>query len=257
LTAPVIRNPMKEKLRAGEPAFGVSVMIPSPQIVEMIAAAGFDWVLLDCEHGTLTLESVELMAMAAAASGITAIARPASRSAEHILQVLDRGVLGVQVPHVNTPAQAREVVEAVKFHPAGRRSLAAGTRAARYDAHGSLADYVKAANDATLIAAQIEDQEAVGNLDALLQVDGIDVFFIGPSDLSQSMGHPGDPKAPPVARAIEECLTKMRAAGRTPGMPATADHVREALDKGVRYVYTHLPRLVAGSAKEYLRNARR
>ena len=80
---------MKEKLRAGEPVFGVSVMIPSPQIVEMVAAAGFDWVLLDCEHGTLTIESVELMAMAAEASGITAIARPVSRSPEHILQVLD------------------------------------------------------------------------------------------------------------------------------------------------------------------------
>jgi hypothetical protein len=88
------KNLMKEKLRAGQPAFGVSVMIPSPQIVEMIAAAGFDWVLLDCEHGTLTLESVELMAMAAEASGITAIARPMTRSAEHILQVLDRGVMG-------------------------------------------------------------------------------------------------------------------------------------------------------------------
>jgi len=247
---------MKEKLRAGEPVFGVSVMIPSPQIVEMIAAAGFDWVLLDCEHGTLTLESVELMAMAAEASGVTAIARPASRSAEHILQVLDRGVLGVQVPHVNTPTQARAVVEAVKFHPAGRRSLAAGTRAARYDAHGSLAEYVKAANDATLIAAQIEDREAVDSLDALLEVDGIDVFFIGPSDLSQSMGYPGNPKAPPVAKAIEESLAKMRAAARTPGMPATADAVREVVGRGVRYVYTHLPRLVAGSAKEYLRNAR-
>jgi len=252
----VIRNPMKDKLRTGAPAFGVSVMIPSPQIVEMIAAAGFDWVLLDCEHGTLTLESVELMAMAAEASGITPLARPASRSPEHILQVLDRGVMGVQVPHVNTAAQAREVVEAVKFHPAGRRSLAAGTRAARYDAHGSLADYVKAANDATLIAAQIEDREAVENLDALLQVEGIDVFFIGPSDLSQSMGHPGNPKAPAVAQAIDESLAKMRAAGRTPGMPATAEAVRDVLGKGVRYVYTHLPRLVAASARDYLKTAR-
>jgi len=101
------RNPMKEKLKAGEPVFGVSVMIPSPQIVEMIGAFGFDWVLLDCEHGTLALESVELMAMAAEACGLTAIARPATKSPEHILQVLDRGVLGVQVPHVNTLADAR------------------------------------------------------------------------------------------------------------------------------------------------------
>jgi 4-hydroxy-2-oxoheptanedioate aldolase len=251
-----MRNRMKEKLAAGEPAFGVSVMSPSPQIVEMIGAAGFDWVLLDCEHGTLTLESVELMAMAAEACGITPIARPATRSAEHILQVLDRGVMGVQVPHVNTAAQAREVVAAVKFHPAGQRGLAAGTRAARYDAHGSLAEFVKAANDATLIAIQLEEQAAIDNLDALLQVPGIDVFFIGPSDLSQSLGHPGDPQAPPVARTIEDSLRRMRAAGRTPGMPASAEKVRGLLDQGVRYIYTHLPRLVAGSAKAYLKNAR-
>jgi 4-hydroxy-2-oxoheptanedioate aldolase len=211
------KNPMKEKLRAGEPAFGVSIMIPSPQMVEMVAAAGFDWVLLDCEHGTLTLESVELMAMAAEASGITAIARPVSRSAEHILQVLDRGVMGVQVPHVNTAADAREVIAAVKYHPLGRRSLAAGTRAAQYDAHGTLADYVKAANDATLIAIQLEDKEAIENIDELLKVDGIDVFFIGPSDLSQSMGFPGNPKEPVVAQAIDSSFKKMLAAGRTPG----------------------------------------
>src|ERR671921_370253 len=190
------KNRMKAKLRAGEAVFGVSVMIPSPQIVEMVAAAGFDWVLLDCEHGTLTLESVELMAMAAEASGITAIARPVTRSPEHILQVLDRGVMGVQVPHVNTAHDAREVLAAVKYHPAGRRGLAAGTRAAVYDSHGTLADHVKA---------------AIENIDELLKVDDIDVFFIGPSDLSQSMGHPGNPKAPLVAQAIESSFRKMRA----------------------------------------------
>jgi 2-keto-3-deoxy-L-rhamnonate aldolase RhmA len=250
------KNPMKEKLKAGEPVFGVSIMIPSPQIVEMAGAAGFDWVLLDCEHGTLTLESVELMAMAAEACGITAIARPVTRSAEHILQVLDRGVMGVQVPHVNTAVEAREVLAAVKYHPAGRRGLAAGTRAAVYDSHGTLADYVKAANDATLIAIQLEDQAAIENIDELLEVDDIDVFFIGPSDLSQSMGHPGNPKAPPVAQAIESSFRKMVAAGRTPGTPATAENVREVMDKGVRYIYTHLPRLLSSSAKAYLKNAR-
>jgi 2-keto-3-deoxy-L-rhamnonate aldolase RhmA len=232
-------------------------MIPSPQIVEMIAAAGFDWVLLDCEHGTITLESLELMAMAAEASGITAIARPVSRSAEHILQVLDRGVMGVQVPHVNTAAEAREVVAAVKFHPLGKRSIAAGTRAAVYDAHGTLAEFVKAANEQTLIAVQIEDREAIDNLGELLQVDDIDVFFVGPSDLSQSMGHPGNPKAPVVAEAIDTAFRKMLAAKRTPGTPATGENLQGVLDKGVRYIYTHLPRLLSSSAKAYLANARR
>ena len=250
------QNRMKEKLRAGEPVFGVSVMIPSPQIVEMVAAAGFDWVLLDCEHGTLTLESVELMAMASEASGITAIARPMTKSPEHILQVLDRGVMGVQVPHVNTAEDAREVIAAVKYHPAGRRGLAAGTRAAVYDSHGTLADYVKAANDATLIAIQLEDRPAIENIDELLKVNDIDVFFIGPSDLSQSMGHPGNPKAPVVAEAIDSSFRKMVAARRTPGTPATAENVRDVLDKGVRYIYTHLPRLLSSSAKAYMKNAR-
>jgi len=199
---------------------------------------------------------VELMAMAAEACGITAIARPTTRSAEHILQVLDRGVMGVQVPHINSAAEAREAIAAVKYHPAGRRGLAAGTRAANYDAHGTLADYVNAANEATLIAIQLEDQAAIEHIDELLQVDGIDVFFIGPSDLSQSMGHPGNPKAPAVAQAIEASLRKMVAAGRTPGMPATAENVRDAVGKGVRYLYTHLPRLLAGSAKTYLAKAR-
>jgi 2-keto-3-deoxy-L-rhamnonate aldolase RhmA len=213
-------------------------------------------VLLDCEHGTLTLESVELMAMAAEASGITAIARPMTKSPEHILQVLDRGVMGVQVPHVNTAAEARDVLAAVKYHPQGKRSLAAGTRSAVYDSIGSLSDYVKAANEQTLIAIQLEDQPAIENIDELLKVEDIDVFFIGPSDLSQAMGHPGNPKAPVVAQAIESSFRKMVAAKRTPGTPATTENERDELDKGVRYIYTHLPRLLSGSAKAYLAAAR-
>ena len=243
---------MKAKLAAGEPAFGVSVMFPSPHIVEMLGALGFDWVLLDCEHGSLSPESVELMAMAAQASGMTPIARPATRSAEHIAQVLDRGVLGVQVPHIITADDARAAVQAVKYHPLGRRSLAAGTRAANYDARGSMADYVREANEATLIAVQIEDREALPNLDAILAVQDIDVFFIGPSDLSQSMGHPGNAKAAPVAQAIEAALARIRAAGKTPGMPSGVDNVSEVLAKGVRYVYTHVPRLLAAAARPYL-----
>jgi 4-hydroxy-2-oxoheptanedioate aldolase len=170
--------------------------------------------------------------------------------------VLDRGVLGVQVPHVNTVEDAREVLAAVKYHPQGRRGLAAGTRAAVYDAHGTLADHVKAANDATLVAIQLEDEPAIRNIDELLRVEDIDVFFIGPSDLSQSMGHPGNPRAPAVAQAIDTSFRKMVAAGRTPGTPATAENVRDVLDKGVRYIYTHLPRLLASSAKAYLKAAR-
>jgi 2-keto-3-deoxy-L-rhamnonate aldolase RhmA len=249
-------NRMKAKLAAGEPAFGLSVMIPSPQIVESAAGMGFDWVLIDCEHGTVGLESMELMVMAAEASGVTPIVRPRTHAAEDILQAMDRGAQGVQVPHVNTAAEARAAVEAVKFHPQGRRSLAAGTRASGYGFRGSSAEFVVEANRQTLVCVQIEDAEALPNLDDILRVDGVDVFFIGPSDLSQSMGHPGNPKAPVVAQAIEAALAKIVAAGKTPGMPAAAAAVHGALASGVRYIYTHLPAILASGASAYFRSAR-
>lgn len=249
-------NAMKARFAAGEPAFGLSVMIPSPQIVESAAGMGFDWVLIDCEHGTVGLESMELMIMAAEAAGITPIVRPRTNGASDILQAMDRGASGVQVPHINTAAEARSAVAAVKFHPQGQRSLAAGTRASGYGFRGSMGGFVEEANRRTLVCVQIEDEAALANVDEILRVEGIDVFFIGPSDLSQSMGHPGNPKEPRVARAIEDTLAKIVAAGKTPGMPATADAVQGVLAKGVRYIYTHLPVVLASGAKAYFKMAR-
>ena len=113
-------NLMKRKLLSGQPAFGVSVMFPSPHIVDIVGRLGFDWVLIDCEHGSISLESVELMVMAAEAAGVTPIARPPVNSFESIGQLMDRGAMGVQVPHVNTAEDARKAVEAVRYHPLGR-----------------------------------------------------------------------------------------------------------------------------------------
>lgn len=251
-----MRNVMKAKIAAGQPAFGVSVMFASPQIVEMVAYAGFDWVLLDCEHGSIGLADLELMAMAADAAGITAIARPRSNSDADIQAVMDRGVMGVQAPHVTSRAEAERVVQAVKFGPEGRRSLAAGTRPDRWGLGGKMPDFVAEANAASLVCVQIEDAEAVANIDDILLAQGVDVFFVGPSDLSQSMGFPGDPKAPPVAKAIAETLAKIRAAGHAPGMPATPDAVADVVQSGCRYIYTHLPRLLGASAAAYLKAAR-
>jgi len=249
-------NKMKAKFAAGEPALGMSVMIPSPQLVEMAGGLGFDWVLIDCEHGAITLETVELMIMAAEASGITPIVRPRSKNAQDIMEVMDRGAAGVQVPHVITAADARAAVEAVKFHPMGRRGLAAGTRASGYGYRGSVGDFIAAANRETLVCAQLEDEAAIHNVDNILKVDGIDVFFIGPSDLSQSMGHPGNPKAEPVAKAIDSTLKKIIAAGKTPGMPATTENVAAAVARGVRYIYTHAPTLLGTASTAYLQAGR-
>ncbi len=246
-------NRMKEMIARGEPALGCSVMFPSPQIVEMLGYAGFDWVLIDCEHGSIGPADVELMAMAADAVGITPIVRPRTNSASDIQGAMDRGVMGVQVPHVNCAEDAQRAVAAVKFGPGAARGLAAGTRPDRWGLGAHMPDFVTAANAQSLVCVQIEHEAALANLDAILAVEGIDVFFIGPSDLSQSMGHPGNPKALPVATAIADALSSILAAGRIPGMPATPDTVADVEKRGCRYIYTHLPRLIGSGAARFLR----
>ncbi len=251
-----MKNTMKEKIARGEPALGVSLMFPCPQLVEMLAYAGFDWVLIDCEHGSIDLADVEVMAMAADASGIATVGRPRSDSTADIQSILDRGVQGVQVPHVNTREDAERVVSAVKFGPGAHRGLAGGTRPAQWGLGIKATDFVSDANEASLVCVQIEHSEAVANIDDILRVEGIDVFFIGPSDLSQSMGYPGDTNAQPVAEAIETTLARIRNAGHTPGMPATSATVAKVAGSGCKYIYTHLPQLLGAGATSFIEAGR-
>lgn len=242
---------MKTKLLAGEPTFGVSIMIPSPQMVEMVGRLGFDWVLIDCEHGTINLETVEVLCLAAEASGLTPIARPKTKASDDILKVMDRGAMGVQVPHVNTAEDAQQAVEAVKHHPLGTRGLAAGTRPANYGYGLSMAEYVNFANRETLVCVQLEEEEAIRNADEILQVEHVDVFFIGPSDLSQSMGYPGNSKAPPVRDAIDSTFAKIQAAGKIAGTPGSAESIQNVLNKGILYTYNHLTRLLGAGTSDF------
>jgi 4-hydroxy-2-oxoheptanedioate aldolase len=249
-------NAMKSKLLAGEAALGCSIMVPSPQMVEMVAHAGFDWVLIDLEHGTIGLETAELMIMAAEASGITPIARPRSNRPRDITSVMDRGAMGVQVPHVNNAEAARRAVAAVRFGPGDNRGVAGGTRPDAYGLGGAMDDFVERSNAQTLVCVQLEHAAALENVDEILAVDGVDVFFIGPSDLSQSMGYPGDPKAEPVAAAIGQTLASITAAGKIPGLPATAANIDTIIGAGARYIYTHLPKLVGAGAAGFLHKGR-
>lgn len=249
-------NAMKAKLAAGEPALGCSVMIPSPQMVEMVGHLGFDWVLIDLEHGTIGLETAELMVMAAEASGVTPILRPRSNRAADITAVMDRGAMGVQVPHVNTAEDARRAVDAVKFGGGDRRGLAAGTRPDSYGYGDRMDVFTTRSNAESLVCVQLEHAAAIENLEAILAVAEIDVLFIGPSDLSQSMGYPGQPDAAPVADAIASAFERIVAAGRTPGFPATAANLETVLARGARYIYTHLPKLLAAGATPFLKAGR-
>jgi 4-hydroxy-2-oxoheptanedioate aldolase len=115
-----------------------------------------------------------------------------------------------------------------------------------------MSDFVERANAQSLVCVQLEHATALSNIETILAVEGVDVFFIGPSDLSQSMGFPGNPKAPAVATAIEKALGAIVAAGRVPGMPATAESLAEVKGKGCKYIYTHLPRLLGAGAAAFL-----
>ncbi len=247
------KNRMKAKIKAGEPAFGVSVTFPAPELVEMIADAGFDWILIDCEHGSHDLDSVLAMTMACEVSGVTPIVRPPVNQPEVILRFLDRGALGVQVPHVNTKEEAIAAVRAVKFHPEGERGLGGGRKALGM----SVAEFVEASNRETLVCIQIEHREAVDNLDEILTVDGVDVFFIGPSDLSQSMGYPGQRDHPEVRAAIDDAFEKIRAAGKASGTPGGPQETAEHIEKGVLYHYTHVPTMVATYSERFFKAVRR
>jgi 4-hydroxy-2-oxoheptanedioate aldolase len=194
--------------------------------------------------------------MAADAVGITAIARPRTNSTADIQSVMDRGVMGVQVPHVDTAEDARRVVSAVKFGPGAGRGLAAGTRPDSWGLGARMADFTAAANEQSLVCVQIEHETAVSNLDDILKVEDIDVFFIGPSDLSQSMGYPGQPNARAVAAAIAQAQRKIVAARKILGIPATTETVSEMVGLGVRYIYTHLPKLLGAGASAFLKAAR-
>jgi 2-keto-3-deoxy-L-rhamnonate aldolase RhmA len=248
-------NRMKAKLVRGEPAIGVSIMFASPQLVEIVGRLGFDWVLLDCEHGTISVESLESMTMAAEASGITAIARPRTGGPDAILEVLERGVMGVQVPHVNTAEQARAIVEAVKYHPLGRRGLAARTRPAGYGIGISLDDYARRANEETLVCIQIEEREALDNLADILEVPGVDVFFLGPSDLSQSLGYPGRGDHPDVRGAMQRAFSMITEHGKAAGSAGSAKRWHEYREQGATYLYTHLPTILAAGARAFLDSA--
>ena len=248
----MISNRMKRKLLAGQPAFGVSVMFPSPHVVDIVGRLGFDWALIDCEHGSISLESVELMVMAAEASGITPIARPPVNSFEAICQLMDRGVMGVQVPHVNNADDARRAVEAVKYHPQGERGLAAGVRSSSYGYGMSMSEYAEQSNRETLVCVQLEEAEAVRNVDEIVQVEGVDVFFVGPSDLSQSLGYPGRPDTPEVREAMDGVFAAIAAAGKVSGSAGNADATQRYLNQGVTYLYTHLTTLLSSAADSFL-----
>lgn len=246
------KNQAKEKLLSGGTIYGVFCNFYSPMMVELIGHIGFDFVLVDAEHGPPEVESCEHMVRAAESVGVPIFIRVAMNIRQNILRYLDTGAQGIQLPMVNTRVEAEAVVQAVKYPPQGRRGLAA-MRAADYGLKMPLKDYTSVANKETLVVVQIETVEAMNNLDDILDAEGIDVFFIGPTDLSTSMGYVGQVNHPEVQAAIEKLVQKIRAAGRTAGTIAYNDEaLAKAKERGFQYIVHNVIPMIAKSGREYL-----
>ncbi|HEY3111082.1 MAG TPA: aldolase/citrate lyase family protein [Chloroflexota bacterium] len=246
------KNTLKEKLKAGTPCLGVFINFPSPQAVEICGLCGLDFVIVDAEHGPMSIESAESMVRAAQLTGMTPIVRVAQNLPQVILRYLDIGSGGVQLPMINTAKDAEAAVMAVKYHPEGRRGLA-GTRAASYGLGRPLSEYVLEANRETLLVTHVETLAAVDALPQVLKLDAVDVVFIGPTDLSQSMGFPGRPNEPAVQEVIDRCIAQIRAGGKAVGTACRdGEQARQLIDKGVTYLAASVGGLLGGALKSYV-----
>jgi 2-keto-3-deoxy-L-rhamnonate aldolase RhmA len=188
----------QERLARREPLLGTLLTLPSPEIAEVMAAAGFDWLFIDMEHGLLDFADVQRM-IQAAGGACPCIVRVSNNEAILVAKALDTGAAGIIVPHVNTADEAAAAVRAARYPPAGSRSIGVA-RAQGYG--GRLADAIAGDNNRTLVVAQVEHIDAVAGIEAIVRVPGVDAIFIGPFDMSASLGKPGDIGAPDVQAAI-------------------------------------------------------
>ena len=247
---------MKEKLQAGEIALGCFANIVSPTTVELLGYAGFDFVVVDAEHTTTGPESAESMYRAAEARGVATVTRISESMPQFILKYLDAGSLGVQIPMVNDAEDARRVVQAVKYPPMGRRGLAF-PRVAGYGLAGPLAEYTVAANEATLIVVQVETEEGIKNTEEIAGVEGVDVVFLGPTDLSVVLGVPGQSNHPKVREVIEQLAERIAATGKIPGTIArNVDDYNHWRPRGIQYFLASATTFLGQVASSYIKSIR-
>jgi 4-hydroxy-2-oxoheptanedioate aldolase len=249
-------NSAKAKLKAGETVFGCFVRYPDAGLVEVMGYQPWDFLVFDGEHGVLEPRDCENLVRAAEVRGMTPIVRVPTNQPATILRLMDTGALGLHVPWVNSAAEAEAAVRSVKYHPRGQRGLA-GVRAAEYGQAGTLADYTQHANAETLVVIQVETAAAVAQAGEIAAVDGVDVVFIGPSDLSQSYGFPGQPQHPEVQAAMDEIVAAVSKTSAAVGiMVPNAAAARQWRERGARYIAIGLEAILAPAAREYLKTVR-
>ena len=252
----MLRNATKAKLAAGEAVFGCFVRYAEPSLVEYVAMLGWDFLVFDGEHGTLQAREVEDLCRAAELRGVTPLARVTTNQPHTILRFLDPGIHGVHVPYVNSPEAAEQAVRSVKYVPRGVRGLA-GTRASDWGVSEPLGAYVERANRETLVVIHVETGEAVEQIEDYVKIDGIDVLFLGPTDLSQSLGHPGNAGHPDVVAAMDRVAEAVVPSDKVLGIYAgSVGMTRDWLDRGARYFTAGLESFLKDGMTAHLQQVR-
>lgn len=252
-----VPNLFKRALQAGQPQIGLWSTLPSPYVSELIAGSGFDWLLLDTEHTPTDVPQMvqQLQGVAAAQvrPGCTptqAVVRPAWNDKVLIKRYLDIGAQTLLLPFVQNAAEAQAAVEAVRYAPQGIRGMGGSMRASNFGRDG---DYVSKASDEICLLVQVETRDALVNLEEIASVDGIDGVFIGPADLSASMGYAGHSTHPDMTAIIDDALERVRQCGKAPGILVTnPDRVQACIHHGALFVAVGMDMLLLRNGADAL-----
>lgn len=230
-----MKNSLKNRLYSSrDPSFGTWISSSSPVSVDALKGLGFEWFMIDTEHAPVNPETVAAMVSTLGGVGPTPLVRVGNVDQYLIKQALDAGAHGVLVPLVNTEAQAKSVVSFAKYPPDGLRGAAAAA-ASRYGAE--LASYLRTANAETLVGVQIETREALDNLEAIAAVKGVDILFVGPQDLTLSLGLLDDRKNPKVRDAMRTVVDACERHGKVPGTLVIDNEEKQtAVKLGFRFI---------------------
>jgi len=235
---PIVENGVKKKLEAGGLAIGLGVVhLRTVNVAGIAEQCGYDWLFIDMEHNTMSIDTAVQMCVAALPTGVTPIVRVPSHDPFHASRALDGGAMGIVVPHVNTAEQARRVIDGCKFPPLGHRSLTAPAPQLGF-APLPVAEAIETLNRNTLVVVMLETPEAIDNADAIAAVEGVDVLLIGTNDLTAEMGIPGRYADEKVFAAYERMIAATRKHGKAAGMGGIYENalMEKYIRLGVRMV---------------------
>lgn len=223
-------NQFKRGLQQKQHQLGLWSTLTSAYAAEIVARAGFDWLLFDMEHSPSEIATVLGQLQAAAPYSVSSVVRPAWKDVVQQKRLLDIGAQTLLIPYVETPEEAAHAVAGMRYPPHGIRGVGGTTRASGF---GQVKDYMAVCEEQLCLLVQIESPNALRNLEAIASVEGVDGVFIGPADLSANMGHPGDPGHPDVQEAVEDAIVRILACGKAPGVLATnQDLARRYIELG-------------------------